>query len=64
MRQIRENNGLKICAVAGTYVVMFGFNMPQENCSGLLGFSIHREDRTEQEAYFLKAMKCFSETDL
>ena len=63
MRVPKTNNGLKVYAVAGTYVVMFGFNLDKTACNGLLGFSIHRTDHTENEAYFLSAMKCFAETD-
>jgi phosphatidylserine/phosphatidylglycerophosphate/cardiolipin synthase-like enzyme len=63
MRVIEISNGLKVHAIAGTYVVMFGFDMPEADCDGLLGFSIHRNDHTENEAGFLKAMKTFTETD-
>jgi hypothetical protein len=60
---MNENHGLKVHAIAGTYVVMFGFDLPQADCDGLMGFSIHRTDHTENEAYYLKAMKTFTETD-
>lgn len=63
MRATKSKNGLKVHAVAGTYVVMFGFDLPEADCNGLLGFSIHRTDRTEEEAYFLQGMKAFAETD-
>lgn len=63
MRVTNTNNGLKVYAVAGTYVVMLGFNLPETDCNGLLGFSIHRTDHTENEAYYLRAMKAFKETD-
>ena len=63
MRVTRTTNGLKVHAVAGTYVVMFGFNLNKASCNGLLGFSIHRTDHTENEAYFLSGMKAFVETD-
>jgi len=63
MRTTKTTNGLKVNAIAGTYVVMFGFDLPEAECSGLLGFSIHRVDPAENEAGYLKAMKVFTETD-
>ena len=63
MRVAKTNGGLKVHAVAGTYVVMLGFDLVESDCEGLLGFSIHRTDHTENEAYYLSAMKAFSETD-
>ena len=63
MRVLKTNNELKVHAVAGTYVVMLGFDLPEADCDSLLGFSIHRTDHTENEAGFLKAMKAFAETD-
>jgi phosphatidylserine/phosphatidylglycerophosphate/cardiolipin synthase-like enzyme len=63
MRVTKTNSGLKIHAVAGTYVVLFGFDLAEADCEGLLGFSIHRTDHTENEAFFLSAMKAFAETD-
>jgi hypothetical protein len=63
MRISKISNGLKVQAIAGTYVVLFGFNLPEEDCDGLLGFSIHRTDHTEKKAYYLRASKSFAETD-
>lgn len=63
MRVIHTNGGLKVHAIAGTYVVLLGFDLPQADCDGLKGFSIHRVDHTENEAYFLEGMKAFAETD-
>lgn len=63
MRVTRKSNGLKVHAVAGTYVVSLGFHLPQADCAGLLGFSIHRTDHTENEAAWLQGMKAFAETD-
>ncbi len=63
MRVLKTNCGLTVNAIAGTYVVMFGFNLPEEDCPGLLGFSLHRRDHTENEAYYLKGTKTFQETD-
>ena len=63
MRVTRTNDGLKVHAVSGTYVVLLGFDLAEADCEGLLGFSIHRTDHTENEAYFLSGMKAFVETD-
>jgi phosphatidylserine/phosphatidylglycerophosphate/cardiolipin synthase-like enzyme len=62
MRNSKTNDGLKVHAIAGTYVVTLGFNMPKAKCKGLLGFSILRTDE-DGEAKFLEGMKCFAETD-
>jgi hypothetical protein len=63
MRVTETNDGLKVHAVAGTYVVLLGFDLPEADCGGLLGFSIHRVDHTQNEANFLEGMKAFAETD-
>ena len=63
MRASNVINGLKVNAVAGTYVVTLGFDLPEADCEGLLGFSVHRQDHTENEAYYLSGMKAFEETD-
>jgi phosphatidylserine/phosphatidylglycerophosphate/cardiolipin synthase-like enzyme len=62
MRVSQTNEGLKVLAIAGTYVVTLGFHLPRNKCNGLLGFSIMRRDE-DGEARYLKGMKCFSETD-
>jgi phosphatidylserine/phosphatidylglycerophosphate/cardiolipin synthase-like enzyme len=62
MRATKTNDGLKVNAIAGTYVVTLGFDLPKAKCKGLLGFSILRSDENGQ-AKFLEGMKCFSETD-
>ena len=63
MRRKKSVDGLTVQAIAGTYVVLLGFHMKKEDCPGLLGFSVHRTDHTENEAAFLQGMKCFAETD-
>lgn len=55
MRVIQTSGDLKVHAVAGSYVVMFGMNLPEAECDGLLGFSLHRVSHAEQEAHFLEA---------
>jgi phosphatidylserine/phosphatidylglycerophosphate/cardiolipin synthase-like enzyme len=63
MRVSKTKDGFKVHAVAGTYVVMLGFDLPQKSCTNLKGFSIHRIDHTEDEAKYLEGMKAFAETD-
>ncbi len=62
MRTSKTNDSLKVNAIAGTYVVTLGFDLPKVKCNGLLGFSILRTDETGR-AKFLEGMKCFKETD-
>jgi hypothetical protein len=63
MRVTKTRNGLKVHAVAGTYVVMLGLDLPKQSCRGLRGFAVHRVDRTSGEAGFMDGMKTFAETD-
>lgn len=62
MRTANINQDLKVNAVAGTYVVTLGFDLPEAKCNGLLGFSILRTDENGIAKY-LEGMKCFEETD-
>ena len=63
MRITKTAGGLRVHAVAGTYVVMLGWDLPQNQCNGLRGFSIHRRDHEDGTAKFLEGMKAFAETD-
>ena len=63
MRVTKTTGGLKVYAVAGTYVVTFGLNLAEADCAGLLGFSIHRVDQAGNIAGYLEGMKAFVETD-
>jgi phosphatidylserine/phosphatidylglycerophosphate/cardiolipin synthase-like enzyme len=63
MRITQTTNGLRVHAIAGIYVVLLGIDLPEADCDGLLGFSIHRQDLTENETYYLSASKCFTEID-
>ncbi len=63
MRNFNYSNKLKLNVIAGTYVVVLGFDLPEEDCPGLHGFSIHRIDDQENESYYLEGMKVFAETD-
>ncbi|HMI03710.1 MAG TPA: phospholipase D-like domain-containing protein [Pedobacter sp.] len=63
MRISKTSNGLKVQAIAGTYVVILGIDLPEKKCVGLMGFSLHRQDHSEAEGYYLEGMKCFQATD-
>ncbi|MBH5371058.1 hypothetical protein [Bradyrhizobium glycinis] len=63
MRANRTRNGLKVNAISGTYVVMLGFNLPKQSCTGLRGFAIHRVDHTSGEAGYITGMTACAETD-
>jgi hypothetical protein len=60
MRVTKTNGGLKVHAVAGTYVVLLGFDLTEADCDGFLGFSIHHTTHKENEAFYLSAMKAFT----
>lgn len=62
MRTSHTKQGLKVNAIAGTYVVTLGFHLPQSKCTGLMGFSILRTDE-DGVSKFLEGMKCFEKTD-
>jgi phosphatidylserine/phosphatidylglycerophosphate/cardiolipin synthase-like enzyme len=63
MRARVVERGLTVQGIAGTNVVLLGFDMEEGNCEGLMGFAIHRTDRTEEEAYWLEGLKTFAATD-
>lgn len=63
MRKSSTSEEFKVLAIAGTYVVTLGFNLPETKCNGLLGFSIHRTDHTENVSGYLEGMKAFAATD-
>jgi len=54
---------LRAQAIAGNHVVTLGLNMKEAETDGLLGFGIHRTDKTENEAYWLEGQKRFQLTD-
>ena len=63
MRVTKTTNRLKVHAVAGTYVVSLGFDLPKQSCKGLRGFAVHRVDHTSGEAAYMDGMKAFADTD-
>ena len=63
MREKSIENGFTVNAIAGTHVVLLGFDLAEAERQGCLGFAIQREDHTEDERYWLKGMKTFQATD-
>ena len=59
MRACEKDGGLTVGAVAGSYVVQLGMDLPRADASGLLGFSIHRTDHTAGTSGYLKGHKAF-----
>ncbi|HEX4962955.1 MAG TPA: phospholipase D-like domain-containing protein, partial [Thermoanaerobaculia bacterium] len=57
------HQGLTLQAIAGTYVVLLGFDMKPADCEGLMGFAVHRTDHVEDEANWMEGLKTFEETD-
>jgi len=63
MRKTVKSGALTVQAIAGTYVVMFGINIPKNKTAKLLGFAIQRFDHTENETTWMRGMKTFAATD-
>ncbi len=61
--QSKTIGGVNVTAIAGTYVVLLGMDATATAAKGLLGFAIQREDKTENEKYWLKGFRTFQETD-
>jgi len=63
MRTSAAENGITLRAIAGTHVVLLAWSLSEQDSEGVLGFAVHRTDHTEGEAYWLKGLKVFEETD-
>jgi phosphatidylserine/phosphatidylglycerophosphate/cardiolipin synthase-like enzyme len=63
MRKRKISRGVTVNAIAGTHVVLLGFDLTKRARTGCLGFAIQREDHTEDERVWLKGMKTFESTD-
>jgi phosphatidylserine/phosphatidylglycerophosphate/cardiolipin synthase-like enzyme len=63
MRHKQATGPLSVQAIAGTHVVLLGMNLPEQACSGLLGFAIRRHDHPEGEVYWLSAYKSFASVE-
>lgn len=62
MRKRRVLLGVTVNAIAGTHVVLLGFDLTKKARTGCLGFAIQRKDHTEDERAWLKGMKTFKST--
>ncbi|MDT7713513.1 MAG: hypothetical protein QOG46_2328 [Pseudonocardiales bacterium] len=63
MRVRTKKSGISVNAIAGSNVVMLGFDLSDARRKGCLGFAIQREDHTDDERYWMKGMKTFEATD-
>ena len=63
MRKRASRNGISVHAIADTHVVMLGMNATDKARKGLLGFAIHRTDKTEDEQYWLRGFRTFEAID-
>jgi phosphatidylserine/phosphatidylglycerophosphate/cardiolipin synthase-like enzyme len=55
--------GLTVNAVAGSYVVVLGLDIDESLRNGLRGFAIQREDKVENETFWMKGMKTFESVE-
>ena len=63
MRNKETKGNLSVQAIAGTHVVLLGIDLPEQDCPGLLGFALRREDHTEGEKYWLSGYKTFKSVE-
>jgi hypothetical protein len=63
MRNKEQKGDLSVQAIAGTHVVLLGMDLPEEDCPGLLGFALRRQDHTEGEKYWLSGYKTFASVE-
>jgi phosphatidylserine/phosphatidylglycerophosphate/cardiolipin synthase-like enzyme len=65
MRDSASADGLRAMAVAGTNVVMLGWDMPaaQIQAQNVLGFAIGRQRATDLEVRWMKGMKTFASVE-
>lgn len=57
MRVPKEQDGITVNAISGTFVVLMGFDIADPK--GLLGFAIHRKDLTENEERWIPNQRTF-----
>ena len=63
MRNKETKGNLSVQAIAGSHVVLLGIDFPEQDCPGLLGFALRREDHTEGEKYWLSGYKTFKSVE-
>lgn len=66
MRAQATNGGLSVHAIAGTHVVLFGFDLPKEQTKDLLGFALRRTDKSRANAkpFYLDNFLLFQANDV
>ena len=63
MRAQRTQGDLHVQAIAGSHVIVFGFDWPQQRAGELQGFALHRTDHSTGRADWLEAQKRYRSTD-
>src|SRR5215208_3061609 len=65
MRNVVASGGLRALAIAGTNVVLIGWDMPEAQIRGsrVLGFSIGRKRASDREVRWLTGLKTFKSVD-
>jgi phosphatidylserine/phosphatidylglycerophosphate/cardiolipin synthase-like enzyme len=53
------SKSISVNAIAGTYVVLLAMDASEAARKGLLGFAIHRTDKTQKEQYWLTSFRTF-----
>jgi phosphatidylserine/phosphatidylglycerophosphate/cardiolipin synthase-like enzyme len=62
-KKVNNGKGVSVHGIAGTYVVLLGMDATAQARKGLLGFAIHRTDKTEKEQYWLLGFRTFKDTE-
>ena len=64
MRSTRSDQGLTVLAIAGTYVVLLGWDLAEQaiTAGGILGFAIRRTRHEDGDQRWLSGMKTFEAT--
>lgn len=63
MRARRTKNDFTVMAVAGTDVVLLGFNMPKTKAAAVMGFAVFRTDHKTGDSRWMRGFKRFTATD-
>src|SRR5256886_16596570 len=63
MRNKKQKGDISVQAIAGTHVVLLDMDFHEQDCAGLLGFALRREDHTEGEKYWLSGYKTFKRVE-
>lgn len=63
MRARRTKDGFTVLAIAGTDVVLLGFNMPKAKAANVIGFAVSRTDHARGDTKWMRGTKRFASTD-